>query len=90
MAPPAPADPGPEWTLAVASAYFAAGGLPVSEDHLAALVKAVRALSGGAHLAPAGRAPSGQQGGVGKATYRARELMELHRDLARWITPPPH
>jgi hypothetical protein len=86
---PGPTDEaGPEWTLAVASAYFEAGGLPISEARLAVIVKALRDQSGRTRLNPAGRSPSGERGGVGKATYHARELMELHRDLARWLTPP--
>ena len=87
--PPQSGQEGPAWTLADAASVFDRAGLPVSEPHLAAIVKAVRDASGGRVLRPVGRAPSGERGGVGKATYSARELQELHRDLARWIAAIP-
>jgi hypothetical protein len=93
MSPPGrPADE-PVWTVDQAAAYFAAGGVPIGPRHLAAIIRDIRAAARAAgaddRLVPAGETPSGELGGRGKALYRVSELMELHRDLARWVAAVP-
>jgi hypothetical protein len=82
------ARPDPAWTLRQACDYFADGGLPVEEKALAEIIAALRRQSGGRHWNPVGRAPSPEQGGIGKALYPVAELMRLHAQLAPWLVPP--
>jgi hypothetical protein len=80
---------GPLWTVSEACEVFARGGLPVDPAVFEAIIGLLRKTDGGrARLAPAGAAKSGERGGRGKALYPARVLMELHRDLVPWVTPP--
>lgn len=84
-------DPGPDpaWTIAAACAYFTEGGLPMDEDTLGTIIAKLRKQSGGVYWNPVGRAPSqGPEGGVGKALYLVKDLMEIHAALAPWLVPP--
>jgi hypothetical protein len=87
------------WTVEQACAYFARGGLPVEADTLTVIIREIRKTPGGRDRLPAmGETPPGPAGGRGKALYRARDLMLLHRDLAPWVahdgepgpSPPVH
>lgn len=87
MTAPAP-EPDPAWTVAAACEYFTEGGLPMDEDTLGTVIAKLRKQSGGVYWNPVGRAPSPEQGGVGKALYLVADLMRLHAALAPWLVPP--
>ena len=93
MSPPGRPGDEPAWTLDQACDYFAAGGVPIGPRHLAAIIRDIRAAARAAGaadpLVPVGETRSGELGGRGKALYRVSELMELHRDLARWVAAVP-
>lgn len=77
------------WTVEQACEVFARGGLPVEPARLEGIIRELRKTPGGAvRLKPVGAMPVGERGGRGKALYPARVLMELHRDIAPWVTDP--
>lgn len=69
------------WTIPEAKAQFAETGLPV--DHLDRII---RALPG---FQPCGETRPGDLGGRGYRLYPIDELQLLHKNLARWLKPPP-
>lgn len=84
--PQEPPDPALTWTAEQASQYFERAGLPIDAGPLLAILKALK-------VPRAGRTPSGEKGGRGKALYSTAVVQRLHRDLTDggWITPrdPP-
>jgi hypothetical protein len=82
MPPPDP--PELAWTVDQACAYFEASGVPIDPVRATAVLK-LTAIIRALEIRPVGRAPSGPQGGVGRALYSVRQLQALHRDLAEWL-----
>jgi hypothetical protein len=72
-------DKPPAWTLAEAARYFTESGVPVTEAQLAGIIARLP------RFPHAGRAPSGPQGGRGKALFPVAATMDLHMKLAAWL-----
>jgi hypothetical protein len=68
----------PLWTLEEASGWFAESGLPIEEERLRLIIRALK-------WKPVSHAPSGPAGGRGQARYSIADLMRLHAAVAPWI-----
>ena len=73
------------WTVSDALGQFDAAGMPVDRAGFRAVVRAARRTG---NLKPLGETRSGERGGRGQILYPIAELQLMHKDLARWLTPP--
>ncbi len=73
------------WTVSDALGQFDAAGMPVDRAGFRAVVRAARRTG---RLKPLGETRSGERGGRGQILYPIAELQLMHKDLARWLTPP--